>query len=113
MYKGFFESIIDETLQSAYRATNTGDRLFNTTLFHRNFLQDDIRDFFYDYGAKISNRVALVSNNTTNEHRWLYRVSTSLNVLIGSDPRDTEVDLTELEPLPIEPEEDHNHESEN
>ena len=106
MFQGFFESIVIDTLQTSFNAVNMQDSIFNGKLYHRNFLKDDIHDFFCDYSSKIATRILLVSANTTNTHRWVYKITNPLNIIVGSDPRDTITDPTELEPLPIEPEED-------
>lgn len=103
---GFFEAIIEDTMTVGFKAVNMQDRIFNITLYGRNFLAEDIHAFFCDYGSKIATRVNLVSENTTNTHRWAFKITNPLNLIVGSDPRDTAVDPAELEPLPIEPEED-------
>lgn len=109
MTHGLFEAIIEDTLTVSYKAVNMGERLFNRTLYRGNFHTEDIREWFQDYSSKICMRIGLVSDNTVSEHRWTFKVTTSLNVIVGADPRDLEVDPTELEEIPFEPEEDCNY----
>lgn len=106
MAKGLFEAIVDDTLNHGFKAINPGESKFNKTLYHSNFLSEDLDSWFKDYGSKVAVKITMIGANTVNKYRWLYSLSYEMNLLVGADPRDTEALVEETKPGPMGPDEE-------